>query len=121
AILRTMERECAEDFASGFIAEQPAKLQRLPQYYRAVLGLGPYPSVKCNAPEFSAVLNANGSIQPCFFIAGDAGPGAAGDLAQALNSETLMGLRAEVRCGERLECTTCVCSMWRAPAQTAKF
>lgn len=121
AVLSTMERECAADFASGFIAERPAKLRRLLQYYRAVLGLAPYPEVRCNAPEFSAVLNANGSLQPCFFIADDAVPRVAGDLAGALNSDAMTRLRAEVRCGRRRECTTCVCSMWRAPAQTAEF
>jgi len=65
-----MERECAADFASGFIAESPAKLRRLLQYFAAIHGKAPYPLVRCNAPEFSAVVGASGAVRPCFFISG---------------------------------------------------
>ena len=61
-----------EDFRSGFIAESPQKLRRILQYFAAVHGQGAYPPVRCNAPEFSAVIGATGRVQPCFFIAGPA-------------------------------------------------
>jgi Fe-coproporphyrin III synthase len=52
-VLRTMERDHAEDFHSGFIAESPQKLRRILQYFAAIHGAGEYPPVRCNAPEFS--------------------------------------------------------------------
>jgi MoaA/NifB/PqqE/SkfB family radical SAM enzyme len=56
-----------DDFESGFIAESPDKLRRLPQYYAALLGDGPFPSVHCNAPWVSVVIEATGRVRPCFF------------------------------------------------------
>ena len=55
------------DFRSGFVAESPAKLRRLPQYYAALAGDGPFPPVRCNAPWVSVVLEADGAVRPCFF------------------------------------------------------
>jgi MoaA/NifB/PqqE/SkfB family radical SAM enzyme len=67
AIVRQLTVDRADDFASGFIAESPAKLDRLPEYYAAMLGEGPFPGVACNAPWVSAVIEADGSVRPCFF------------------------------------------------------
>jgi Fe-coproporphyrin III synthase len=121
-LLRSMERDFAEDFRSGFIAESPQKLRRILEYFAAIHGLGHYPEVRCNAPEFSAVIGATGRVQPCFFIAGpsDAVLGSRGgsvgaDLAAALNAEGMAALRTAIRSGKRAECKTCVCSMWRDP------
>src|SRR5579863_7660577 len=72
-VLNATERDHPEEFRSGFIAESPLKLRRIRQYFAAVLGRGPYPPVRCNAPEFSAVIGATGRVQPCFFISGPAG------------------------------------------------
>ena len=69
-ILDDLEREHAEDFRSGFIAESPRKLRRIHQYFAAVCGVAPYPPVRCNAPEFSAVIGGAGRVSPCFFISG---------------------------------------------------
>jgi Fe-coproporphyrin III synthase len=113
-LLCAMERDCAADFRSGFIAESPPKLRRmLLQYFAAIHGKAAYPFVRCNAPEFSAVVGATGRVQPCFFISGP--PDAGVDLSLALNSEPMAKLRATIRAGERSECKTCVCSMWRDP------
>jgi MoaA/NifB/PqqE/SkfB family radical SAM enzyme len=57
----------ANAFRSGFIAESPEKLRRLPSYYAALLGEGSFPRVSCNAPWVSAVVEANGAVRPCFF------------------------------------------------------
>jgi len=46
----------AEDFTSGFIAEHPAKLRRLPQYFRVLQGQGDFPTTVCNAPWVSSVI-----------------------------------------------------------------
>jgi MoaA/NifB/PqqE/SkfB family radical SAM enzyme len=124
-LLDAMERDCAADFRSGFIAESPIKLRRIRQYFGALHGEAPYPPVRCNAPEFSAVVGATGRVQPCFFISGPAeatlpGQGSlpregssTDDLSLTLNGERMRGLRASIRAGARAECRTCVCSMWR--------
>jgi Fe-coproporphyrin III synthase len=126
-ILTAMLRDHAEDFRSGFIAESPQKMRRIHQYFTAVRGQAPYPPVRCNAPEFSAVIGATGRVQPCFFISGppDARVSAGESefdkvLPDVLNSEGMTALRADIRAGIRVECKTCVCSMWRDPPFTLK-
>ena len=120
-VLNSVERDHAEDFRSGFIAESPQKLRRILQYFTAIRGLGAYPPTRCNAPEFSAVIGATGRVQPCFFIEGPAGARlprheeSRGAFAHVLNREDMAELRAAIRTGERAECKTCVCSMWRDP------
>jgi Fe-coproporphyrin III synthase len=109
--LDALEREHAEDFASGFIAETPAKLRRIHTHYAALLGLAEPPPVRCNAPEHSAVIEADGGLRPCFFIAGNAKLGDAG-LATALNATAMRRLRGDIRAGRRPECRHCVCSKW---------
>ena len=123
-VLQTMELRHAEDFRSHFIAESPQKLRRLLQYFTALHGLGDFPQVRCNAPEFSAVVGATGGVQPCFFISGPAGmePGSGfNDLSAALNTTGMTGLRGSIRAGARAECRTCVCSMWRDTANLESF
>jgi MoaA/NifB/PqqE/SkfB family radical SAM enzyme len=126
-ILDSLEQDHAEDFRTGFIAESPQKLRRILQYFAAIRGFGPYPPVRCNAPEFSAVIGATGRVQPCFFISGpldaqvsETGARPRGDLAGALNSSGMAALRTAIRDGRRAECKTCVCSMWREPANIEK-
>ena len=112
-LLRGMEQDCAAEFRSGFIAESPRKLRHLHQYFAAVCGLGGYPPVRCNAPEFSAVIGVKGEIQPCFFISGPDGARVVDDIEGILNSDSMVDLRRSIRAGERDECTRCVCSMYR--------
>lgn len=118
-VLNAVERDHSEEFRCGFIAESPQKLRRILQYFAAVLGHSPYPPVRCNAPEFSAVVDATGRVQPCFFIPGPAAAapppvdGPQHTLAQVLNRDDMTALRAAIRTGARAECKTCVCTLWR--------
>jgi Fe-coproporphyrin III synthase len=119
-LLRSMERDFEEDFRSAFIAESPQKLRRILQYFAAIHGSGEFPEVRCNAPEFSAVIGPTGQVQPCFFISGPAdarlNTGAGEfemDLANTLNGKKMAAIRGDIRDGKRSECKTCVCSMWR--------
>ncbi|HKT73601.1 MAG TPA: radical SAM protein [Steroidobacteraceae bacterium] len=113
-ILSSMERDFVADFDSGFIAESPRRLWQIHQYFSAVCALDAYPPVRCNVPEYSAVISATGRVSPCFFIPG---PLAAreDELQAALNSHSMLALRREIRAGARPECTRCVCSLWREP------
>jgi Fe-coproporphyrin III synthase len=112
-LLRSLEVEHAESFKSRFIAESPQKLRRILQYFSALCGREAFPSVRCNAPEFSAVIGANGRVQPCFFIDGPPDAVAWGDFGAALDGEAMTALRQEIRAGKRAECGHCVCSLWR--------
>jgi Fe-coproporphyrin III synthase len=114
-LLATLECEYAADFRSGFIAESPRKLQRLYHYFAAVRGQGSYPPVRCNAPEFSAVVDARGAVRPCFFIPGTATArlDEQADLAAVLNTPAMAAMRADIGVGARRECATCVCPLWR--------
>jgi MoaA/NifB/PqqE/SkfB family radical SAM enzyme len=114
-VLCTLEQEHLQEFRSGFIAESPQKLRRLLQYYSAICSQAPFPPTRCNAPEFSAVIAADGRVSPCFFIAGPASASASDGLCAALNSDEMVALRDSIRRGQRTECKTCVCSMWRDP------
>jgi hypothetical protein len=115
ALLDELEQVRAAELASGFIAESPAKLRRIRDYFAALLGCGAFPPVRCNAPEFSAVVGAGGRVAPCFFIDGPAAAPRAPALRAALDSEPMQVLRDSIRSGARAECERCVCSMWRNP------
>ena len=115
-ILTTVEQDYAADFDSGFIAESPHKLRKIHQYFAAVCGSAAYPPVRCNAPEVSAVIDAKGRVSPCFFISGSTDTRWGHDLGAALNADSMIDLREDIRIGKRPECKRCVCSLWREPA-----
>jgi MoaA/NifB/PqqE/SkfB family radical SAM enzyme len=105
----------AKDFESGFVAESPDKLRRLPRYYAALGGAEPFPGVSCNAPWVSVVLEANGSVRPCFFH------GSIGNIRQAslgtIVSRNLRAFRESFDVGANPVCVRCVCSLktsWRS-------
>ena len=118
-LLDAVGREHAAEFRSRFIAESPAKLERIRNYFAALLGLAAFPAVRCNAPEFSAVIDTDGRVAPCFFIPASPFAPKAPDLVASLASKPASALRAAIRAGERRECRTCVCSMWRDRAAIA--
>jgi len=115
ATLAKLERDRADDFHSGFIQESPRRMRRLLDYYTALCGLGDFPAIRCNAPDFSAVVAADGRVSPCFFIGGPPAGVASSGLPRALNDAAMVDLRRDIRTGRRPECRTCVCSLWREP------
>src|SRR4029453_11949814 len=58
---------CPHDFESGFIAKGPEKLRRIGLHFRAHLGMAPAFAPRCNAPWVSTVIEADGTVKPCFF------------------------------------------------------
>jgi MoaA/NifB/PqqE/SkfB family radical SAM enzyme len=114
-ILDELEREHLADFDSGLIADSPRKLRRIHQYFCAVCGTAPYPPVRCNVFEYSAVIGATGRVSPCFFISGPPGVVWRDNLGEVLNREPMSTLRQRIRTGGRPECARCVCSLWRDP------
>ena len=106
----------ASEFARGFIAESPDRLRRLPQYYAAVLGAAPFPGNRCNAPSVSVVVEADGTVRPCFFHE------AVGNLRQRslrdIVSKDLAAFRASWRPSSNAVCERCVCTLnlgWGTP------
>ena len=71
--LTALERDCAADLARGYICESPEKLRcRLYEYFRALVGRGGFPPVRCNAPWVSTVMETE--INLPFLTADAAGP-----------------------------------------------
>lgn len=115
ALLARLEKDRAAAFGSGFLVQSPRKMRDILQYFTALTGQGDFPQVRCNAPEFSAVLDARRNLSPCFFIPGNEAAAGDGGISRALNSNSMIDLRASIRAGERKECARCVCSLWRDP------
>jgi MoaA/NifB/PqqE/SkfB family radical SAM enzyme len=121
AVIRAMGTDLAHEFSSGFIAESPEKLARLPAYFAALLGAGEFPRVRCNAPEFSAVVGVHGALSPCFFIPGPEALAGVPDPEPALDAAAMRALRDDIHEGRRPECARCVCSLWRDPSEWPKL
>jgi MoaA/NifB/PqqE/SkfB family radical SAM enzyme len=104
----------AADFASGFVAESPERLRRLPQYYAALAGRAAFPPVSCNAPWTSVVIEADGAVRPCFFHQ------SVGNIRttplEALLAGELPAFRRGLDLATNPTCERCVCSAkqgWR--------
>lgn len=115
-----LERALVEEkeaFDSGFVAESPAHMRRLVAYFRATIGDGVFPPVRCNAPWTSAVIETDGQIRPCFFHASYGGLGD-GTLDEILNSEQAITWRRQLDMARDPICQRCVCTLhvdpWRA-------
>lgn len=93
----------------GFIVGGRASLDRILQYYRAVGGRAEFPTVECNAPWVSAVLEPDGNLRPCFFhpVYGSAAAG----LGEALNSPGAIAFRQTLGVERDETCRRCVCSL----------
>jgi MoaA/NifB/PqqE/SkfB family radical SAM enzyme len=103
-----------EEIRSGFVAESADRLRRLPQYYAALSGARPFPSINCNAPWVSVVIEADGSVRPCFFHE------PVGNVRRApldaIVDGNLRAFRRAFDVTENATCQRCVCSLkagWR--------
>jgi Fe-coproporphyrin III synthase len=114
AILDDVERRFADDFASGLIAESPAKLRRMVDYFAAINGDGPFPRVRCNSPHVSTVIEVDGALRPCYFLP-TYGKLNGTKLTDAINMPTAQALRQAYRSGARPECERCVCPLFKGP------
>ncbi len=101
-----------DDFAAGFIAESRGKLEsRLLRHFAALLGDGDFAPVACNAPWVSSVVEADGTVRPCFFQPplGVLRPG--GSLEEILNSPAALAWRRGLDTARDPICRRCVCSL----------
>jgi MoaA/NifB/PqqE/SkfB family radical SAM enzyme len=113
-ILEDIIRIYMDDFSNGFIAENPSKLRKIVQYYSAFYDGEPFPWKKCNAPWVSAVIEADGTVRPCFFHA-PLGNIRDNDLVDILNSEQGIRFRKELDMEKDSTCAKCVCYLNLSP------
>jgi MoaA/NifB/PqqE/SkfB family radical SAM enzyme len=109
ALVERMIVAYAADFASGFIAETPEKLRRLGRYYSALNGNGTFAENRCNAPWVSAVVEADGTVRPCFFH-DPVGNITTASLREAVNSEAALAFRQALDVRTNPVCRRCVCT-----------
>jgi len=100
----------AHDIDSGYIAESPAKLRRIATHFRAHLGLDRSESPRCNAPWISAVIEADGTVRPCFFHR-PVGNVHRQSLEEVVNGEDALAFRAALDIPNNPVCKRCVCSL----------
>lgn len=102
------------EFDTHFISESPEKIRKIHQYYAAHHGLAEFPTKKCNAPWVSAVVEADGTVRPCFFH--DAiGSIKADPLTEILNTNASVHYRKELNTDTNPTCVRCVCYLNLAP------
>jgi Fe-coproporphyrin III synthase len=108
------------EFQAGFISESPTKIQKIYQYYAAVYGLNPFPFKKCNAPWVSTVIEADGTVRPCFFHEA-IGNIHKESLSNILNSPTAFQFRKNLDIENNATCKRCVCYLNLPPRMNIKF
>ncbi len=103
-----------ESFANGFIAESPDKLRNIYTYYAAFYGIELFPYKKCNAPWVSTVVEADGTVRPCFFHE-SIGNIKEQSLDEILNSDESIRFRKELDVINNVTCKKCVCYLNLSP------
>jgi MoaA/NifB/PqqE/SkfB family radical SAM enzyme len=99
----------ADSFRRGRVAEGGERLRKLARYYGAHQRRTPFPKVRCNAPWASAVVEADGTVRPCFFQP-PVGSLRKRSLHALLEDEMVRFRRGlEVACDAT--CQRCVCSL----------
>lgn len=96
------------EFESKFIAESPIKLRKIHDYYSAFYHLNPFPFKKCNAPWVSTVIEADGTVRPCFFHE-PMGNIRDNSLDEILNSSESIRFRKGLDMDSNSTCIKCVC------------
>lgn len=109
-ILEQTIAQYADDFASGFIAEDPEKLRRLHRYFAALNDDGDFPEAVCNAPWVSTVVEADGTVRPCFFHR-SLGNIYEQPLDAILNSDDAVAFRRQLDVKVDPICRKCVCTL----------
>jgi MoaA/NifB/PqqE/SkfB family radical SAM enzyme len=107
-VIGSILRDFSTEFDCRFIAESPAKLRKIYSYYSALHGLNEFPFKKCNAPWVSAVIEADGSVKPCFFhkAMGNIREEA---LHKILNGQEALSFRRSLDMDKDATCKQCVC------------
>ncbi|HEV7780208.1 MAG TPA: radical SAM protein [Chitinophagaceae bacterium] len=113
--LRTiMESVITANATANFIAENPEKLRKIHGHYAAFYGQNPFPYKKCNAPWVSTVVEADGTVRPCFFHP-PIGNIREQSLEKILNSDAAIRFRKDLDMDSNSTCVKCVCYLNLSP------
>lgn len=110
SVIDTLLGDYADLFDRHFIAEAPEKIEDIYHYYAAWHGISDFPYKKCNAPWVSTVIEADGTVRPCFFHA-SLGNIKEQRLDEILNSNEAIGFRKSLDIGTNPVCVRCVCHL----------
>jgi len=96
------------EFESRFIVESTEKIWNIYSYYAAFYGRNLFPFKKCNAPWVSTVIEADGTVRPCFFheAIGNIHENRLDDI---LNSKEAIEFRKTLDMDKNPTCLKCVC------------
>jgi MoaA/NifB/PqqE/SkfB family radical SAM enzyme len=108
SVQESVIEEYAPLFGNRFIAESPEKLRKIGGYYTASYGLNPFPFKRCNAPWVSTVIEADGTVRPCFFLP-PMGNIHDRSLPEILNSPEAIAFRRSLDMEKNDTCLRCVC------------
>lgn len=95
---------------TGFVLEDREKLRRIVTHFKAHLGICDPVAPKCNAPWVSAVVEASGTVRPCFFHP-PIGSLRTQNLPAVLNGTEAQLFRKSLDVNSNLVCRRCVCSL----------
>jgi MoaA/NifB/PqqE/SkfB family radical SAM enzyme len=115
AVIENIIAAYQQEFEEHLIAENPGKLRNIYSYYAAFYGLNPFPFKKCNAPWVSAVVEADGTVRPCFFHPPQ-GNIRQQSLEEILNSEQNIRFRKNLDTHKDSICEKCVCFLNLRPS-----
>ncbi|MBS1915486.1 MAG: radical SAM protein [Bacteroidetes bacterium] len=107
-IIEAIKTKYSSELATHFIAEPAEKLEKIYLYYSAFYKLNPFPYKKCNAPWVSAVIEADGTVRPCFFHE-SIGNIHDDKFDEILNGEKGMYFRQSIDMDTNNICKKCVC------------
>jgi len=121
SVLETeIEALIARGECNGFVLESPDKLRRIARHFRVHLGEAAPASPICNAPWTSAVVEADGSVRPCFFHRPIGNLNSGLPLEEILNGPAALAFRDSLNVSSNPICQRCVCSLnWTSPATSA--
>lgn len=108
--VETIIRSCAAEIRSGFIHESPAKLRRIANHFAALCGERAPVAPRCSAPWVSTVIEADGTVRPCFFHR-SVGNIHDSSLTDIVNSEAMVRFRQELSVEDDPICRRCVCAL----------
>jgi MoaA/NifB/PqqE/SkfB family radical SAM enzyme len=110
----------SDDIAAGFVVESPEKLRHIVLHFRARLGQALPVAPHCNAPWVSAVVEADGTVRPCFFHR-PLGNLHQGTLMEILNGESAVDFRRRLEVAKDPVCRRCVCSLYLSTEEQHPF
>ena len=115
---REIEKLVPWNLNGGFVAESPAKLERIVRHFRAHLGEAEPVAPRCNAPWVSAVVETDGTVRPCFFHAPIGKTNPETSLLDVINSSEATEFRRTLDVASNPVCRRCVCSLnWQPERQ----